>query len=141
MMMWENLTQEDDIMKKISIHWSTVFIMLGILVSFFAFLNGMDLFQSVKAALNEASEFRYKNEITVNISGYSQNADMIKNQLTLKLRSKLSSKTRIHIGAPRSATSCTAKHRKNKLKSTQNTMKFLNLLRKFSGMNLLDILF
>ena len=78
MMMWENLTQEDDIMKKISIHWSTVFIMLGILVSFFAFLNGMDLFQSVKAALNEASEFRYKNEITVNISGYSQNADMIK---------------------------------------------------------------
>lgn len=64
--------------KKISVHWSTVFIMIGILVSFFSFLNGMDLFQSVKAALNEAREFRYKNEIMVNISGYPQNADMLK---------------------------------------------------------------
>lgn len=68
---------EEDIVRKTSVNYSTWFIMLGILVSFFAFLNGMDLFQRVKTALNEANEFRYHSEISISINQHSKKEELL----------------------------------------------------------------
>ena len=65
-------------MRKIPIHCSTLFIMIGIMVSFFAFLNGMDLFWCVKAAINEANEFRYESEIVIRVSDHPNNKELLK---------------------------------------------------------------
>lgn len=56
-------------MKKTMRHYSSWLLLLGIAVSFLAFLNGEDLYQKVKTALAEVNDYRYKNSYSMQITG------------------------------------------------------------------------
>lgn len=52
-------------MKNIFRHYSTWLLLVGVIVSLFAFLNGADIYQRIKYALAEVNNYTYKNSYTV----------------------------------------------------------------------------
>lgn len=54
-------------MKNMLRHFSSWLLMAGISISFFAFLNGEDLYQKMKNALAEVNEYRYKKSYLIQI--------------------------------------------------------------------------
>lgn len=69
-------------------HFSSWLLLLGIAVSFSAFLNGEDLYYKVKNALAEVNEYRYKNTYSMQIAGVD-NTDTLLDEMS-KLRGNLS---------------------------------------------------
>lgn len=67
-------------MRRTMRHCSSWLLLLGIAVSFFAFLNGADLYQSVQNALAEANDFRYKNSYSIQVAEI-HDADKLLNQI------------------------------------------------------------
>jgi hypothetical protein len=55
-------------MKGIYRHYSTYLLLLGIMVSFVAFLNGTNIYQQINIALQEVNEYQYKYSYYIGIS-------------------------------------------------------------------------
>lgn len=64
-------------MKRLYRHYSTWLLFVGIFTSFFAFLNGTNIYQHIQYALAEINQYKYKNVYHMEITGIEDMDDML----------------------------------------------------------------
>lgn len=57
-----------DYMRGVFRHYSTILLMIGIMVSFIAFMNGTDIYRQIKYAQAEVNDYQYRYTYTLSIS-------------------------------------------------------------------------
>lgn len=64
-------------MKELFRHVSSWLLLIGVAVSFFAFINASDIYQNVQNAAAEINEYKYKSMYSIYISDFSDGEDLI----------------------------------------------------------------
>lgn len=64
-------------MRELFRHVSSWLLLIGVAVSFFAFINASDIYQNVQNAAAEINEYKYKSMYSIYISDFSEGEDLI----------------------------------------------------------------